>query len=317
MDNEFRVIPGYEGYSVSCHGVIKSIKRNLVLTQYMLNGYYIVDSFRGSLTETLPVHRAVALAWVMNTKPNAYTVVNHIDGIPTNNRWLNLEWTDYSGNNYHAVNNGLRNDNLQCSLRDYTTGKITTFSSVAQAAESMGYLKCTPLSMLRPKKYGTLLKDRYEFRHKSDTTPWFYEGRSERVEPTRYLVLITENGKTREVSYTTTALLKEYQLYDSPSKAIPELIKLAQLRNPQIKFEVKDSYKEVQHERLRQTKPSPRLGIRAMNQTTNITFRSLTVAAKYFEVDRSTIKNRVNTDKDFNGWIFIRSELPAQVARLE
>ena len=104
---DFKEIPGYENYGVTKCGLILSFERKLILSRYILNGYLIVDTFRGSKTETLAVHRAVALAWVGNLDPDKFTVVNHIDGNKVNNYCDNLEWVSYSLNNYHAVNKGL------------------------------------------------------------------------------------------------------------------------------------------------------------------------------------------------------------------
>lgn len=82
---DYRRIPGYENYAVDRNGSIISIERMKQLGQWLLNGYRIVDTFRGSKTETLPVHRAVALAWVENPDPERKTCVNHKDGNPLNN----------------------------------------------------------------------------------------------------------------------------------------------------------------------------------------------------------------------------------------
>ena len=55
----------------------------------------------------LPVHRLVASAFVSNPDPDNYVFVNHIDGNPLNNHYLNLEWVSPSLNNKHAVYLGL------------------------------------------------------------------------------------------------------------------------------------------------------------------------------------------------------------------
>lgn len=309
MENEFRVIPGYVGYSVNEVGVIKSIELNLVLSQYLLNGYLIVDTFRGAITETLPVHRAVALAWVPNPDPTRLTIVNHLDGIPLHNERWNLEWTDYSGNNYHAVNNGLRRDNVPCRVRDFHTGEIMSFSSIAQAAEFMGLRKDTPLISLRPKMFGKLVNDRYEFRTFDDPTPWFYEYRDSRISPSRYMVMVVEpNGAISEV-YSTRELLKAYQLYDAPSQSITALAEYGNEIYSNREFVVRDSYHEHQHKTPRQTRGSVTMPIVAQNNDSVEYFPSLTQAAKHFNVDRSSITSRLNSGKDLNGWTFTQKPL--------
>lgn len=306
MNNEeFRAIPGYNQYGVTRSGAVKSFERELILRQYWLDSYLIVDTFRGSLTETLPVHRAVALAWVGNPDPGRFTIVNHLDGNRTNNWFENLEWTDYSGNNYHAVNTGLRSDNIPCRVRDFQTGQVFEFSSMAQAAEFMGLSKDTPYCMLRPKMFGKLVADRYEFRQSGDPESWFYENRSTAVPPARYMVEVKEpDGSTREV-FSTRALLKEYQLYDAPEgKSIPALAAFGNQRYPDREFTVRDSYAEATHRDLRQTKGSASMSIHAHRGNERLTFTSLTQCASHFEVDRSSITNRLNNGKTLDGWTF-------------
>ncbi|MDH2154339.1 HNH endonuclease [Stenotrophomonas sp. GD03657] len=302
---EFRVIPGYENYGVTSTGAIKSFERDLVLKQYRLDGYAIVDTFRGSLTETLPVHRAVALAWIPNPDPTSSIVVNHKDGNRLNNDWNNLEWTTYSGNNYHAVNTGLRSDNIPCRVREFQTGLVHEFSSMAQAAKFMGLTKDAPIAQLQLKKFGSLIKDRFEFRFDDDPTPWFYESRSELVPPSRYMVRVREsNGDSREI-YSNRNMLKDYQLYDSPyGKSIPGLAKYANEKYPDKSFEVRDSYSEAQRRTTRATKLSQRTRVKARYDGDVMWFESLTKAAHHFDVDRSCIVSRIESGEDLDGWTF-------------
>lgn len=302
--NEFRIIPGYENYGVDYVGNVVSFERNILLNEYMLNGYMIVNTFRGSLTETLPVHRAVALAWVINLDPSRFTVVNHIDGNKLNNHYSNLEWTDYSGNNYHAINNGLRIDNIECKIRNFFTKEIIEFSSMSQAAEYMNMRRDSSIYSLKPKMYGRLLSGKYEFKFKWDNTPWFYETRPKLIIPSRYMVTVYEpDGIIKEI-YSNRSLLKEYQLYDAPSKSIPALAKFGNIKYPNIKFCVKDSYNEEQYIVKRTGKLSKIKPVIAIKDDILINFDSLTKCAKHFDVDRPSILNRLDNKKDLDGWTF-------------
>lgn len=305
METEFRTIPGYEFYAVTCDGAVKSLVRDAELGRWMLNGYLITDMFRGSPTETLPVHRAVALAWVENTDPETNTVVNHKDGNPLNNHHLNLEWCTVSENNYHAVNTGLRSDNIPAKVRDFVSGKVSEFSSIAQAAEFMEMSKDTPIYMLRPKKFGTLLKDRYEFKYAADKTPWFYEGRGLLSKPARYMVEVTKLDGTRQEIFSTPSLLKEYQLYDCPSRVIPELVEFARIKFPDLTFAVRDSYTEERFE-IKRGSVSARIGVEARKGNQGMEFTSLTSCAQHFGVDRSSILNRLDKEIDLDGWTFTK-----------
>lgn len=305
MNKDERVIPGYNGYSVTNDGKIKSIARNLELRRYVLNGYLIVDTFRGALTETLPVHRAVALAWVENKDPEKFTIVNHLDGNPLNNFWKNLEWTDYSGNTIHAMENGLRTDNIQCKVRDFYTKEVITFRSIAQALVFLGLDESSTSDRLQPKMFGRLVCGRYEFKFASDESPWFYETRLKLVPPSRYMVVVTNSDGTTEEIYSNMEFLKRYQLYGAPGKSIPALVDYANKLFTDKKFVARDGYKEDRyHREVRKTKQSEIMPLLAIRGIEEVFFPSLTQCARHFEVSRFMIQSRLGNGKDLNGWYF-------------
>lgn len=305
MEEQFKPIPGYSSYGVTRDGRIKSLVRNIELPQYLLDGYCIVDAFYDSLTQTLPVHRAVALAWVNNPDPEHLIIVNHKDGNRTNNVADNLEWSSYSGNNYHAVENGLRNDNLVCKVRDFETGEVRTFASITQANEFMGLAKTTPVALLLFKQFGRLLADRYEFKFMDDPAPWFYENRVGLVKPSRFRVEIVESDGSKAEIYSTKSFLKAYQLYDSPyGRSMPALTRYANEKFPEREFILHDSYHMVKYRPRRNTRKSFIMSVEAIKEGQRLTFRSLSDCARHFNVDRSSITARLGNDKDLDGWTF-------------
>jgi hypothetical protein len=307
---DFRVIPGYPQYLVSNCGKIKSTFTGKYVKQYLLNGYKIVDCFGDSLTETLPVHRAVALAWVKNTHPTKFKVVNHIDGDPLNNVYVNLEWTDFSGNNYHAVNNGLRKDNIPCKVRKFETGEVIAFSSMAQAAEYMGLPKCTSYRSLKHKKFGKLIRGSYEFRFSDDETPWFYGDGKPRIKPTRYMVeVICDDSPVLEI-YSMKKLLALFKLYDAPGRSFPVVVGYANSVYSDKLFVLRDAVLEQGHRVLRKTNKSFRMFVSARNSDRLMKFDSLSQCAAYFNVDRSSIQSRIVNGRSLDGWTFT-TDLPS------
>lgn len=298
----FRIIPNYPKYAVDEYGCVIDVVNGLAPYYFILDGYIYLEVKYDSPTKHLRLHRAVALAWISNPDPAKYKIVNHIDGNKFHNFAPNLEWTDYSGNNYHAINNGLRSDNIPCMIRNYFTSEVLEFASLAQAAEHMGLRKDTPISMLNPKQFGRLVNGVWEFKYLNDNEPWFYEERSLLVNPVRYIVQhIDPNGNSREI-YSTKNFIKDYNLYRAPIKSVPELAVFAEKTYPGHRFIVLDSYAIDRHIETRDTKQSFRQEIIAENGAKVLRFSSLTSAAAHFGVDRSVITNRISKGEKLGDW---------------
>ena len=112
-------VKGFEGhYVISKSGLVKRLRFDRktnngfqpvpekTLKPYQSkNGYLVVDLRVGNKRKMSYIHRLLATHFIPN--PSNYPVVNHKDGIKTNNSLLNLEWCSYSVNNQHAIDTGL------------------------------------------------------------------------------------------------------------------------------------------------------------------------------------------------------------------
>lgn len=119
MPELWKTVVNYEGlYEVSNRGRVRSfdrlcrgprgstqIRKGRILSAGKDGSGYLTVSLSKSVCRTHKVHRLVAEAFIEN--PSAMPVVNHRDGIKTNNNWRNLEWTDHKGNHSHAIETGL------------------------------------------------------------------------------------------------------------------------------------------------------------------------------------------------------------------
>lgn len=107
---------GYEGlYTISDRGEIRNKKGEIRKINVAKNGYYVVDLYKNNIRHTYLVHRLVAQVFLPN--PDNLEIINHKNGIKTDNRIDNLEWCDYSYNLIHAMHNGLRRPKHDlCSL---------------------------------------------------------------------------------------------------------------------------------------------------------------------------------------------------------
>lgn len=106
-DEIWKPILNYEGlYYVSNMGRIKKHDGNKIMKQNFCRDYLVVGlTDYNHKRKTMRVHRLVAQTfknhdWVVNDE------VNHINGIKTDNRDINLEWIKHSENSKHSFISG-------------------------------------------------------------------------------------------------------------------------------------------------------------------------------------------------------------------
>ena len=138
MTEEWKDVEGFPNYLVSSEGRIWSKTRIIKRPSgnYLRHGHFMEgrDDTHGYLTvgiknkkqrKNVKIHRLVAIAFLEN--PENKREVNHINGIKTDNRKLNLEWMTSKENKSHAWNMGLytKQDRSKLSGENNPTSKFT------------------------------------------------------------------------------------------------------------------------------------------------------------------------------------------------
>lgn len=106
MEN-WKDIPNYEGlYMISDLGNVKSLYSSKILKPSIDRyGYARFSATKNKKQKTLRIHRLVGELFIDN--PSNLPQLNHKDGIKSNNKKDNLEWSTDSDNKLHAYANGL------------------------------------------------------------------------------------------------------------------------------------------------------------------------------------------------------------------
>lgn len=175
----FRHIPNYPRYAIDVNGNILDTKTNCFVTDFKQDdkGYitcYIRVPDMNS-NRTVKFHRLVALTWVNNDCFVTRTLVNHIDGVKTNNGIQNLEWCNSLENVHHALETGLNNTPIKTKVRDVYTGEITTYPSISSMNKELKMSVGNSVTSFTTKLPGYLWNKRFEIKTLDDNTPWYYE----------------------------------------------------------------------------------------------------------------------------------------------
>jgi hypothetical protein len=119
-DERFHFSLDTPGYMISNYGRVMSmpkvinrtsgrkqtIRQRIIGQQIGTNGYPTVTLRINGVKKCLVVHRLVAKCFVINDQ--RLPIINHIDGVKTNNYYKNLEWCTHTDNIVHAYKTGLR-----------------------------------------------------------------------------------------------------------------------------------------------------------------------------------------------------------------
>ena len=110
VEEIWKDVVGFEDkYLVSNFGRIYSKITKKILKQNLhVNGYFTLATKiggRNGKAVCFKVHRLVAMAFIPNIENKP--LVNHIDGVKTNNNVNNLEWCTAKENTDHAIRTGL------------------------------------------------------------------------------------------------------------------------------------------------------------------------------------------------------------------
>ncbi len=98
MEEVWKKLNGYD-YEISSLGRIKSLKRNIILSQRKDHaGYYYVNLYAGK-RKTFKVHQLVAMVFMNHIPCGLKIVVDHINNISDDNRLENLQLISCTLNN--------------------------------------------------------------------------------------------------------------------------------------------------------------------------------------------------------------------------
>lgn len=134
-------------YLISNNGIVWNLGKEIEQPQYVVDEYKHVHLKMNGEHLQIGVHRLVALHFIPN--PYQYPLVNHLDGIKSNNKEPNLEWADHAMNAQHALEHGLRSGFMSHAEKSALVLRVLDGELIRSIAQSIGRREESLSGMLR------------------------------------------------------------------------------------------------------------------------------------------------------------------------
>lgn len=170
----YAFIPGYSRYVISKEGEVMNYVTNKKIRNYINYGGYCVYSLIPDIgkVNTIGRHRALCLAWTDYPVTVDKLHINHINGVPGDDRLENLEWVTPRGNVLHAIKTGLRDDCLNPVItKNILTDEEIKHSSISECARYLGVDESTVRWNINYGNY-KLVNGLFLLKDEKDTSPW-------------------------------------------------------------------------------------------------------------------------------------------------
>ena len=310
--DDFYYIPSYTNFVINKSGVVKSVKTGRLLSAkinpYGYPAFQLYDNDK-DYWRPICTHILLAKTFINNDDPIEKVLVNHIDGVKTNNDLSNLEWCTSRENIIHSFKEGLRPDNKKCLVRDIYTGEVKEFYSLGEATIFMGYNGrcCRNIDyFVDGNTIPMLFKSRYEIKLEDDNREWYYTNdvttMVKMTGPYEALDLKTgkvyssdtKNGLSRLINVSINVLSNNLNYPDNYSTRGFLIRQKSDKEWPTdviIRKEITRRYFRVEN----------------LYNKKILFFDSRMKLCKTLGKDKRTLKNRLKTNKPYNDWLIIET----------
>lgn len=258
---DFYPIPGFDGYYISKDSRVYSSKTNRIRKpQYNTNGYLELSLNLGKVDKTrrVGIHRLLGITFLPYEGDIRKLVINHKNGIKTDNSLCNLEWVTYQQNAEHAGKIRLTSKCRPICMVSYPTLEITEFPSIIACSRVTGISKDMISYRLRSKGK-VLFPELHMYFYSEDKEKFFkwYDRKhlKETLNSYKKSIIVRDVLKGTEIKFDTLKLASEY-LNVSPSTmtswlklenqpVLPGCVQIKPEHDTSPWREVKDAFKEL------------------------------------------------------------------------
>lgn len=305
FEDGFYYIPGFTRFALNKEQVLISVKTKRIHKVHIgPYGYPCVNVYDSDKRRwrTVALHLLVARTFVPNGSPEDRYFVNHINGVKTDSSESNLEWVTSYENQIHAVNSGLRNDNIPCAMLDVVTDQITCHRSVRAALSSVGIKRWKEIVRTNGDKIvPELIAGRYEIKRKNDMREWFYRGINPAAKrsPVACEARNVINGEVLTFETITDLASAIKACYKTVWEALRSP-KLRRIGNYLIRYSSNANWSDVYYV----AKPNK---ARTFSATNKLTGETMTIvgrkqACHFLDLDKKTLARILKKNLPWKGW---------------
>lgn len=169
----FAEIPGYSRYLINKDGVVVNKETGESRCGRVDSRGYVSISVKrdNGKTQSSGIHRLLGLAFLHPEVDVTNLVINHLDGVKTNNDLSNLEWCTCMENTHHAGRLGLTMFCRPVEVRNAETGDVKLYPSANMCAKER---KLSKDDVLRRLKFpdSRVWGDRCQYRWAAKDKEW-------------------------------------------------------------------------------------------------------------------------------------------------
>lgn len=170
---DYYKLPSYDNYIISKCGLVICTDDNTFAKAYKNTiGYIHYRLYRNRKPILAGRHRLLAIVFIPECRDITKLFVNHINGIPGDDRLENLEWVTPRENVLHAGRLGLTSKCLPILVRDVVTGEISEFPSFLECATASGISR--DMVAYRVRSDGQrIFPEKCQYKLKSSKSGWY------------------------------------------------------------------------------------------------------------------------------------------------
>lgn len=307
VKDKYRLIAQFPRYAISENSVVYDLLKNKYFKPVKGVPYPRHVLSINNKRVYRATHRLLAITWIHNDDYTIKPIVNHLDGNKWNLTLTNLEWSNYSDNNKHAVEFNLATQQHKFKVLDTTNGIVCIVHSATELSKLIGVRTISYLSQIVLRYAQYVIMDRYIVKSIDNDDDWYdinvLKKRNRELKQSENIIEAKSLVDGTIISNTALDMAKHFNIDQANLRVMARKYIQHSDYGYIFRFKGKTSWDEiVVKDNI--LKPLSIVAISTDDCMKKLTFKSLRETASYFECDKKTIASKINTNKQYKTYTF-------------